>query len=251
MQMKQGVVSGYELTRLQFELQNNDATLLDLNNQVTENEQLLKLLLRMDPSDFVYPSDIPQTEDKPMPMLEAGYDSALLKRPDRSIAEMNIKYNQSSLRVERATAVPNLTLGATYDRYGNAYTNYTGLNIAMDIPVFNRNQGNIKKAEVLVDKSKAEYEFNEEVIREEVISAYKKIMDVNMLNANIQPNYVESLQNISTEATRNYDRRVISLLDYLDKIRTYKNAQFNLIDLQINNFQTRQYFNYVTNAKFF
>lgn len=250
-EMRQGVVSGYELTRLQFELQNIQASLYDLNNQITDYQQTLKLLLHLEPSDFVYPSEMPKTNEITLPMLEICFDSALLKRPDRLISELNVKYNESGLKVERAAAVPNLTLGATYDRFGNAYPGYTGLNIAMDIPVFNRNQGNIKMAQVMVDKSKLDYSYNEQVIKQEVVSAYKKILDVNDLSTDIQPNYRESLQDISSEATKNYNRQLISLLDYLDKIRTYKNARLNLIDLEKNYFQTRQYFNYVTNSKFF
>ncbi len=250
-ELKQGAVSGYELTRLQFELQNIQASLNELNNLVTDNESSMKLLLGLDPTIFVIPAAIPATSKAPLPLLDIGFDSAMHRRPDRSISEMNLKFSESSLRLERATAVPNLMIGASYDRFGNAYPNYTGLNVTMDLPFFNRNQGNIKKAEVMVESSKAGLAYNELEIKQEVVSAYKKITDINELNAKIQENYGERLQNISVEAANSYNRQLISLLDYLDKIRTYKNARLNLIDMEKNYFQSRQYFNYVTNSKFF
>ena len=250
-QIKQGTISGYDLTRLQFELQNIQSNLNDLNNSVTDNESNLKLLLGLEASSFVVPSSLPASSAAPLPMLEASFDSALIRRPDRSISEMQLKYSERNLKLERATAVPNLMLGATYDRYGNAYPGYTGLNVTMDLPFFNRNQGNIKKAEILVESSKAGLGYNEQQIKQEVVSAYKKVVDINDLNAKIQENYDAQLQDISTEATKNYNRQLISLLDYLDKIRTYKNARLNLIELEKDYFQSRQYFNYVTNSKFF
>ena len=249
--LKQGAVSGYELTRLQFELQNIQSSLNELNNTVTDNESSLKLLLGLDPATFIVPASMPPSSNTALPILEASFDSAMIKRPDRSISEMQLKYSESSLKVERATAVPNLMLGATYDRYGNAYPDYSGVNITMDLPFFNRNQGNIKRAEIMVESSKAGLTYNEQQIKQDVVSAYKKIVDINELNSKTQENYNEKLQNISSEAALSYNRRLISLLDYLDKIRTYKSARINLIELEKNYYQSRQYFNYVTNSKFF
>jgi cobalt-zinc-cadmium efflux system outer membrane protein len=250
-ELRKGVVSGYELTRLQFELQNIQSGINELNNQITDYEGNLKSLIGVDPTIFVVPSSIPIITNKDLPMLQTGFDSALTKRPDRMLSELQLKYNQSALILERASAVPNLTIGASYDRYGNAYPGYSGLNVAMDLPFINRNQGNIKKAEVIVESSKSGLSYNELLIKQEVVSAYKKITDINELSSKVQENYVDGLQNISAEATKNYNLQTISLLDYLDKIRTYKNAQLNLIDLEKNNFQSRQYFNFVTNSKFF
>jgi cobalt-zinc-cadmium efflux system outer membrane protein len=249
--LKQGAVSGYELTRLQLELQNIQSSLNDLNNTVTDNESSLKLLLGLDPAVFVVPALMPPSSDAALPILESSFDSAMIRRPDRNISEMQLKFSESSLKVERATAVPNLMLGATYDRYGNAYPSYSGVNVTMDLPFFNRNQGNIKKAEIMVESSKAGLTYNELQIKQEVVSAYKKVVDINDLNSKTQANYNQDLENISTEAALNYNRRLISLLDYLDKIRTYKNARINLIELEKDYYQSRQYFNYVTNSKFF
>jgi cobalt-zinc-cadmium efflux system outer membrane protein len=250
-QLNNGATSGYELTRLQYELQNIEASLNEANNMVTDNEANLKLLIGLDPTIFVIPDSIPVSSNAPLPILQTSFDSAMTRRPDRSISEMQLKYNESSLRLERASAVPNLMVGATYDRFGNAYTSYTGLNVTMDLPFFNRNQGNIKKAEVMIESSKADLSYNELQIKQEVVSAYKKVADINDLRSKVPGSYNTSLQNISKEAAKSYNRQLISLLDYLDKIRTYKNAQLNLIDMEKNYFQSRQYFNYVTNSKFF
>jgi cobalt-zinc-cadmium efflux system outer membrane protein len=63
--------------------------------------------------------------------------------------------------------------------------------------------------------------------------------------------YLDRIQSISIEATKAYNARSIGLLDYLDKIRTYQQAQLNRVNLLNNLFNTQQLLNYTTNTRFF
>jgi outer membrane protein, heavy metal efflux system len=84
-----------------------------------------------------------------------------------------------------------------------------------------------------------------------VLNAYDKLNTYYNLYNTLPTDYIARIQNISVEATRSYNARAISLLDYLDKIRTYQQAQLNLINLRNNLFQSQQLLNFTTNTRFF
>ncbi|WP_298350973.1 hypothetical protein [Runella sp.] len=71
------------------------------------------------------------------------------------------------------------------------------------------------------------------------------------LQSKITPEYLQSIQDISKNATEDYTRRVIDLVSFIDKIRAYKDAQLNLIDMNNQLFQSGQQLNYATNSNVF
>ncbi len=248
--LPQGGVSTYEVTRLEAELQSLRADIIDLKRQISDEQATLRIFLLQKENAIIKPTNF-SVNNTTLPSLKLALDSALASRPDLKITFEQATNANLGLNLERARRLPDLTLGLNYESYGNAYRNFVGLYGAIDLPLFNRNQGNIKMAEIRVETSKKAIENQEVIAQSEVANAYQKLQDLYELNANITQIYRDNLQNISTEAIKNYNRKVINLLDYLDKIRTYKQAQINLITLENNIFLQQQYFNYVTNTKFF
>jgi cobalt-zinc-cadmium efflux system outer membrane protein len=56
--------------------------------------------------------------------------------------------NNHNLALQKAMAVPDITIGSTYDQHSSYANNYVGLEISLPLPLFNRNQGNIKNAKL-------------------------------------------------------------------------------------------------------
>ena len=248
--LAQGGASQYEVTRLEAELQSLRSDLTDLAGQVADGQATLRIFLARKEKVFIAPAPIAPQETA-LPPLNVAIDSANANRPDLKIAIEQLENAKESLSLEKARSVPDLTAGYMYDSYGNAYRNFSGVYLQMDLPFFNRNQGNVKMAKYRVKSTEAGIENQHTVAESEVINAFQKLQSLNSQSALIPEDYRRGLQNISTEATINYNRKVINLLDYLDKIRTYKQAQLNLINLQNNLFHAKQYFNFVTNTRFF
>jgi len=247
---KQGGVSAYEVTRIEAELQGLQTDMNNLKFQIADEQATLRTYLGQRDNVFIEPTE-PSVTLTALPPERAALDSALANRPDVNLTLEQVNNAQRSLDLEKARRTPDLTAGFLFDKYGNAFNNYTGLNVAMDLPFFNRNQGNVKAAKIRMDASKKAVEGQQVTAQNEVLNAYQKLDEVYRLNAALPADYRMNLQNISREATQNYNRRVINLLDYLDKIRTYRQAQLRLIDLENNIFQSQQYLNFVTNTKFY
>ncbi|WP_228005199.1 TolC family protein [Leptospira borgpetersenii] len=72
--------------------------------------------------------------------------------------EFGIKAEQTNLALQRSLAIPDLTLGGSWDRAGNYINNYYGFTVSISIPTFDRNQGNIRESELILASKKAKYE---------------------------------------------------------------------------------------------
>ncbi|NDU97388.1 TolC family protein [Spirosoma terrae] len=248
--LKAGGIAPYEVTRLEVALRDLRANIANYRAQIADEQATLRLLIRQDTNAFIFPSSIPSATPAP-PSLATAIDSALTNRPDAALSQEQINNAQRSLALERARRTPDLTAGFIYDKYGNAFNNFTGLSVAMDIPVFNRNQGAVKVAEIGVKSAQAGFDNAQAIVRNDVIDAYDKLTIYYQQQNTLPADYLSRVQNISVEATQTYNARVIGLLDYLDKIRTYQSALLNYITLQNNIFQAQQQVNYTTNTRFF
>ncbi|MDJ1484596.1 TolC family protein [Cytophagaceae bacterium YF14B1] len=248
--LSKGGISAYEVTRLEAELRSIQSDILNLQGRISDEETTLRTFLAQKDIVFIKPTEVVPSVIT-LPQLKTVMDSALTNRPDVSLSQEQVNNAHQSLVYEKARRTPDLVAGLTFDKYASAFMNYTGLSVAMDLPVFNRNQGNIQVAQLQLESAKKSVESQQITVQNEVMNAYEKFVQINQLNEEISATYRESLKNISAEATKNYNQRTINLLDYLDKIRTYKQASLKLIDLQNTVFQSQQYLNFVTNTKVF
>ncbi|HNP76097.1 MAG TPA: TolC family protein, partial [Cyclobacteriaceae bacterium] len=168
--LDKGAISEYEVTRLQFELQDIRRSIKDYLDQIADDEKNLKLLLSAEPNIYYRP--VWQEQPQPAPALvEQLIDSAMVNRPEMEIASLSVAYNRTNLKLQKAYAIPDLNLGANYDRSGNAWYNYSGVNMAFTLPLFNRNQGNIKMVQQQFQQSELLQQQTTLTIKQEVISA--------------------------------------------------------------------------------
>lgn len=248
--LEKGAISGYEVTRLQFELQDIRKSIKEYLDQVAEDESNLKMLVASDPNVYYRPV-VGEPSLPSSAFIEQLIDSAMVNRPEMKISGLGVAYNQTNLRLQKAYAIPDLNLGANYDRSGNAWYNYSGVNVAFNLPLFNRNQGNIKVAQQQVQQSELLQQSTTLRIKQEVVTAYQKLQNSLVQKRSIDPKYEQNLQNLSQTATDKYNERIISLLDFLDKIKTARLAQLNLFSANESLALAKEYVNFVTHSKVF
>ncbi|WP_051398408.1 TolC family protein [Runella limosa] len=249
-QLKLGVIAPYEVTRLELEQKNWESDLTDLNAQISQDEATLRTLLSINGTTYITPVNEVSTP-KTAGSLNDLVSQALTLRPDLRLADQQISYNQQNLTYQKALATPNLTLGADYQRVGAAFPHYLGVQALIDLPIRNKNQGNIQAARWGIDQAKEGRNAVGIQVEQEVVNAYQQYTQATQLQAKITPEYLQSIQDISKNATEDYTRRVIDLVSFIDKIRAYKDAQMTLIDSANRLYQAQQQLNYVTNAKVF
>jgi outer membrane protein, heavy metal efflux system len=245
-----GAISSYELTRIENELQSLRATLNEQLREIIETEAELKMMLQMEASKFIVPTSL-LINDSVVFSYKVLMDSALANRPDLKSSYTQLAYQDKNLSLQRAYAVPDIMLGTNYDRYGNAFKNYFGANITGSLPVFNRNQGNIKIAQVQKELAQKFISNSSLMVEQDVLAGYDKMIMAISLSKYLNAGYVKNINDILLQAILRYQERVINLLDFIDKIRTFESGQLNVIDIEFNIFLSMRYLNFVTNSNFY
>ena len=148
-------------------------------------------------------------------------------------------------------AVPDLTLSLGYDEAGSFLYNYYGIGASIDLPVFNRNQGNIKSAKSTIAVNEATQRSTQATVEENVSRSLQKAFAEQKLLQTIDPKFTGDFQRLMNEVLINYQKRNIGLLDFLDFYGSYKQNVLQVNSIQYNRVQAFEDLNYYTGTNFF
>lgn len=230
-ELEVGAISVTEDLRIKSEYIAVKSQALDNSNQKEQYLSQLRTLLQ-------YPKDTLVEVAQKIPvfnstlLLDSLIGRALIARPDLKVSQLNQEYQQQNLKLQRSLAVPDLTIGYDYDLGGNYIQNYNGLVLQMPLPLFNRNQGNIKGAKYNIRQSLLQRDYLKITVTNQVISAfnqYKKIYDG---LTNYTDEYLNSLAQLNKNTNTYFQKRDISLLEFIDYQRIYISTNIQLIELR-------------------
>ncbi|MCD8539248.1 MAG: TolC family protein, partial [Leadbetterella sp.] len=100
----------------------------------------------------------------------------------------------------------------------------------IDLPLFNRNQGNIQHAGINAEKAGALAQQQALNVGTEIVRAQQGLKNALDFYEAIGENYDQSLDDLLEVYTRNFLDRNITLLEYLDFSDTYRNSKEILLD---------------------
>jgi len=243
-QLEVGTISLTESLRLQSEYLAVKTDAVVNYNEIEKVMSDLRTLLRF-PADttFHVEQSIPVIAQEFDPMTLA--DQAIVSRPDVLVKKLQKKYEQRNLKLERSTGVPDVKLAyQPRDRGSNYVRPYQGFNLEIFVPVFDRNQGNIKAAEFKVKRSALEYDQIENIVRNEVNAAYNRYRSSSNGLANYSSGFLEQLRDLNESTNNAFQKRNISLLQFIDQQRIYIQTNIQLIELK------QQYLNNVNELNF-
>lgn len=99
-------------------------------------------------------------------------DFVIANHPDVRFAQVGIAKAEATVGSERAQAVPNITVGAGYQRNFTDRLNQATYLVQVPIPVFNRNQGNIRVAQAEFGRAVAEASRTQLDLSERLATSY-------------------------------------------------------------------------------
>ncbi len=234
-QVKQGNISQGDYIRLKAsELEFlNEINAIKIENNALQSE--MKKLLHLAPTTFIKIDQediIPDMTAVNNLNIQKVIDEVENYRPDVKLAKLNEKYNQKKYDYQKALKTPDITLEASYDRGGNIMRNFFGLGFSIDLPVFDRNQGNIKAAQFSVEQSKLNKEELLNSAQAEIFETYNNFKAVQKLYENQGADYQQKLDKMLESYLLSFKNRNISLLVYLDYVEAYLSNKMILLDTQ-------------------
>ena len=243
-----GNAAGNEVIQLQAQLQDAIAQEIACQQSVFNDEQDLRILLCYSKNTRFKVIELQQfnTDPKQLPRLRAVMDTAIKNRPDLLLAYAGSEYAERNLTLQKASALPDLTIGTFYSGVNASAAGYTGIYGDMDLPIFNRNQWNIIAGKHSLEQAAATDTLTLITVQSEVASAYEGMLlinyHLNLIEKEYGKNYDNDLEELFSNAVKNYDKRIINILTLLSLMSTYIDGKTNLLNLQV------QYFNAIKNV---
>lgn len=153
-------------------------------------------------------------------------------RPDLKMAHANVTAAQANLKLQRSLAAPEFSIKGMYDRAGNFIDNYFAIGASISVPIFNRNQGNIKSAKLDIQQNGKEEEYAIEKARMELHAAYIRLQKAAELyrssNDELEHNFGRLIEGVN----ENFRKRNISMLEFIDYYQSYKETCLQLHELK-------------------
>ena len=235
-QFDRGNVALKEVIRLKaflFTLENERQSILA---DVAAEQTDLHVLLR-DPARSEYRPVLDPTRARTLSLtafpLTALADTALAVRTDLKARQASLEQQNLNLRLQQKLAVPDLALGYTYDKAGSYINNYHAFTVGMAVPVFNRNQGNIRAAQAQVAGSRALLDQQQLVVQTEVNQAYQLAARTDNIYQHADRD-TTPFARLMVGIEQSYAKRVLSVVEYLDFFESYKNNLVQLNTLRAN-----------------
>jgi outer membrane protein, heavy metal efflux system len=253
-QYAKGNIAEKELLRIQAQLYSLQVEYNSLIAGIDTTESQLKLLLRMPVNQIIKPV-VPDAFGVKEILTSVPYqtmlDSANVNRFDLKLARATVDYNKVNLDLQKATAVPDVSLSVNYDKLGGYGNNYLGAGIEFNLPFFNRNQGAIKQARIAIDQSNVQLQSQQDQVESDVATNYKIAMEEERLYNSFDQKFKGEFSHLIGEVYKNYEKRNISLLEFLDYYDTYKTNTLLVNGLLMSRVLALEQLNYVTGTPFF
>jgi cobalt-zinc-cadmium efflux system outer membrane protein len=228
--LEKGDISGIEFDRLELERVTYEADYRATELQIVEISQKLRWLLGLPPSNkslklkgqlvFVPLDQLKVLPEKP----------DFLKRPDLGYLVSRYQQADSKASLMRREALPSFNVGGEYRIKGN--NAYPGVSVSLSIPIFNRNQGEIARAEAMAKKFRLDASLKEREIQSEVQTRHRVLLMrektlINYKNLEV----LERNKKVAERARFAYLKKAYSILGLVESQRNFINVQKSYYDL--------------------
>jgi len=253
-QLKMGNIAMKDIIRIKTLVYSLQTEYNNLENSIEDMETDLKLMTSIKPdASLVLVMD--PSEEQAYQLDKAVYtnllDSARTNRADLKLTQTEITYAEKALSVQKANAVPDVQFSLTYDLQGSFPNNYTGIGMHIPLPLFNRNQGEIKKAKIAIDAGKNQLNQQESTLQNEVFNSYKSALRTESLYKGFDKNFSSDFDKLIGEVIKNFKSRNLSLLEFMDFYDSYKESTLQMNDLKYQRMNAKEEINYVTGTTIF
>jgi cobalt-zinc-cadmium efflux system outer membrane protein len=209
---------------------NNDRA--ELFRQFIQTQTDLQILLQTnsiilpDPADFnmdhylipVAVTDIQNAAMENLPEL-------LVIRQNKVLAEQYLKY-------QKRAAVPDINLFASYDQRGGAFNNQINAGIAIPLPLWNRNQGNIKTSQYRVQEAEYNLKAKENEIISRINNSYAYYIQTASEYKKSNELYNDDFEKTVEGMTVNFQKRNVSIIEFIDFFESYNDVLAELMRIK-------------------
>jgi outer membrane protein, heavy metal efflux system len=149
--------------------------------------------------------------------------TALRQRPDFRAAQLGVTAAQSQNALAVANGKRDLTASFDYSHVSAVNTGSIFFNI--QLPLFDRNQGEIARTRYAVDQAQELQRASSDLVMTDVKNAFEGVRENDQVLQLYQTGYLDQAKQSRDISEYAYKRGAASLLDFLDAERSYRSTQ--------------------------
>jgi cobalt-zinc-cadmium efflux system outer membrane protein len=155
---------------------------------------------------------------------------ALDRRPDFLLFQQSQARSRADLRLQLANGKMDYSVGTEYTHqraYGVGGSSL-GVYFSVPLPVFNRNQGEILRAQREIEQGSARIEAQRAFISNEIDKAYRQLL------TSVETGILAKARSVRDTTEYSYRRGEASLVEFLDAQRAFNDAMQTYNDARAN-----------------
>ena len=218
--LEKEVITSTDLLRTEL-LANQYALQQKNNEQIYKSELInLKFLLGADENISIDFNDEFTLDYRSE--LDSLLQQSLLDRTDILVSQTNIKVAEANIHLQKALATPQPELGIIYNLQNSIP--YLGIYGTIDLPFFNRNQGEIQNSKILKQQAEQDLKTIRFQVETELSVAYKNyyVQKQNIQNFN---DLLAKSETILSNVKYSYLHGGTTIVDFLEAQRSWLDTQ--------------------------
>lgn len=164
--------------------------------------------------------------------LSKVMEMAIENRPDLKMSIAGVKWEEANLELQKAYALPDLSFGGSFQRANNYIPDYYGITAQVNLPVFDRNQGNIEVAEKSLISRRNSLRNHRLQIENEISVAFYRVREKEKLFQSSKNKLAEEYKTLSDQMLLNYEKRYITTIEFADFYEAYRTSLLQMLKLK-------------------
>lgn len=246
-QQEKGNISLMEISRLESMLFSLRKEKNERENDLLTTRGELNLLLNL-PEDTQVQLSLDEEVLQQLDLSQLSFADLKViinERPDQKIARSTVNASRANLKLQKSMAFPEFSVKGNYDRVGNFINDYFAIGVSLSVPIFNRNQGNIKAARFSIQQAGVQQEYAANRADMELFTAYTSLKKATQLYQSTNMDLERNFEKLITGVNENFTRKNISLLEFIDYYDSYKETCIQLYEIKKNVFLAMENLNTV------
>lgn len=246
-QQEKGNISLMEISRLESMLFSLRKEKNERKNDLLTTRGELNLLLNL-PEDTQVQLSLDEEVLQQLDLSQLSFadlKAIINERPDQKIARSTVNASRANLKLQKSMAFPEFSVKGNYDRVGNFINDYFAIGVSLSVPIFNRNQGNIKAARFSIQQAGVQQEYAANRADMELFTAYTSLEKATQLYQSTNMDLERNFEKLITGVNENFTRKNISLLEFIDYYDSYKETCIQLYEIKKNVFLAMENLNTV------
>lgn len=246
-QQEKGNISLMEISRLESMLFSLRKEKNERENDLLTTRGELNLLLNL-PEDTQVQLSLDEEVLQQLDLSQLSFadlKAIINERPDQKIARSTVNASRANLKLQKSMAFPEFSVKGNYDRVGNFINDYFAIGVSLSVPIFNRNQGNIKAARFSIQQAGVQQEYAANRADMELFTAYTSLEKATQLYQSTNMDLERDFEKLITGVNENFTRKNISLLEFIDYYDSYKETCIQLYEIKKNVFLAMENLNTV------